>query len=328
MHALAPLVFGAVALAQEAASLERVAERYARAETYCEAGKWGFRMEPREAFQETAFRGCAHRDGRMLYVEHTDRDRQVYTWADVERFHRYSEFGSFYQTYDDRSFPTHWGYRRERLPALTSRLFTWDREQLEGRDVLRGLARYKPRPALSTPERLVFERFEDPYERRAERLFVSARDQTLVRYEQLKDGALLRYVEVAGQLDRPLSPTDLAHAAPLSVRYSFANNRAIFLGGLFALTVLLGAGIWAWLFVRVPDALHWRGRLWRFQLWALGGTAVLLALLSLVTLVSPGSGHPPAIFGVFLLAFWAALAFGLLASFTLASYPVQWLMRR
>ena len=331
MHALAPLVFAGVAAAQEAPSLERVAERYTRAETYCEAGKWGMRIEPQHGFQETAFKGCAHRDGRMMYVEHTDRDRQVYTWADAERFYRYSEFGDFYKTYQDRDFPTHWGYRRERLPALTSRLFAWDREKLDGRDPLRGLARYKPRPALSAPDRAVYERFQDPYERRAERVFLSVRDQTLVRYEELKDGVVMRYVEVTPQLDRALSAADLAHQAPWSTRYSFANNQPVFLAGLLALTVLLGGGVWAWLFVRAPDAqsvLHWRRKLWRFQLWALGATVILLVLLALVTLVSPGSGHPPAIILVFLLAFWAALGFGLLASFTLASYPVQWLLRR
>ena len=331
VHAVALLILGGVAQAQEPLHLERVAERYARAETYCETGKWGMRMGPQEGFQETAFKGCAHRDGRMKYVEYIDRDRQVYTWADAGRFYRHSEYGSFYKTYTDADFPTHWGYRRERLASLTSRIFAWDREHLEGRDPLSGLAAYKPKAALSTPERTVLERFEDPHERRGERLFVSNRDQTLVRYEQLQDGVVLRYVEVMPQLDRPLEAADLAHQAPLSTRFSLSNNQPVFLGALFALTALLGCGAWGWLFARAPDAesvLHGRRSLWRFQLWALGGAVLLLSVLAVGTLVTPDHGHPPAIVGVFILGFWCALGLGLLACFTLASYPAQWLFGR
>jgi len=330
MPAVALLILGSVARAQEPSPLERVAERYARAETYCETGKWGMRTRPQEGFQETAFKGCAHHDGRMKFAEHTDRDRQVYTWADAGRFYRYSEYGDFYKAYSDRDFPTHWGYRRERVPSLTSRIFAWDREHLDGRDPLRGLAMYKPKAALSTPERTAFERFQDPHERRAERLFLSNRDQTLVRYEQLTDGVVLRYVEVAPQLDRALPAGELAHQAPWSTRFSLSNNQPVFLGGLFGLTTLLSGGVWAWLFARVSDpqsVLHGRRKLWRFQRWALGGSVILLALLAVGTLVTPGRGHPPAIIAVFVLAFWCALGFGLLACFTLASYPVQWFFR-
>lgn len=330
MHTLALAIWASVAHAQEPSPLERVAERYARAETYCETGKWAMRTRPQDGFQETTFKGCAHRDGRMKFAEHIDRDRQVYTWADAAGFYRYSEYGDFYKTYSDRDFPTHWDYRREPLPSLTSRIFTWDREHLDGRDPLRGLAAYKPKAALSTPERTVFERFQDQYERRAERLFLSNRDQTLVRYEQLTDGVLLRYVEVAPQLDRPLSAADLAHQAPWTTRFSLANNQPVFLGGLFALTTLLSAGVWAWLFARASDrqsVLNGRRKLWRFQLWGLGGAVILLVVLAIGTLVTPGRGHPPAIFAVFALAFWFALGFGLLACFTLASYPMQWIVR-
>jgi len=256
--------------------------------------------------------------------------RQVYTWADAGRFYPYSEYGDFYKAYSDRDFPTHWGYRRERVPSLTSRIFAWDREHLDGRDPLRGLAMYKPKAALSTPERTAFERFQDPHERRAERLFLSNRDQTLVRYEQLTDGVVLRYVEVAPQLDRALPAAELAHQAPWSTRFSLSNNQPVFLGGLFALTTLLSGGVWAWLFARASDpqsVLHGRRKLWRFQRWALGGSVILLALLAVGTLVTPGRGHPPAIIAVFVLAFWCALGFGLLACFTLASSPVQWFFR-
>ena len=133
MHALVPLFLGGAALSQELPSLESVAERYARAETYCETGKWGMRSEAQHGFTETAFKGCAHRDGRMKYVEHIDRDRQVYTWADAAGFYRYSEYGDFYKTFTDRDFPTHWGYGRERLPSLTSRIFAWGMDRLDAR---------------------------------------------------------------------------------------------------------------------------------------------------------------------------------------------------
>jgi hypothetical protein len=330
MHALALLVLASVALAQEPLSLEPVAERYARAETYCENGKWGMRWEPHHPYQETAFKGCAHRDGRMMYVEYIDRDRQVYTWADAAGFYRYSEYGNFYKTYTDRDFPTHWGYRRERLPSLTSRIFAWDLDRREGGDSLRGLAAYKPKTALSTPERTVFERFFDSHERRGQRLYLSNRDQTLVRYEELKDGVVMRYVEVTPQLDRPVSAADLVHQAPLWTRFSFSNNQPVFLSAVFTLTVLLGGGVWAWVFARAPDrqsVLSGRRKLWRYQLVALGGTVIVLAVLAIGTLVTPDRGHPPAIVGVIVLGFWAALCFGLLACFTLASYPVQWLLR-
>ena len=327
-QALALLCLTGATIAQEPPSLVPVAERYAKAQTYCETGKWGFRTELKYPFQETAFKGCAHRDGRMKYVEHVDRDRQVYTWTDAAGFYRYSEYGSFYKTYTERDFPTHWEYRRERVPALTSRIFAWDAEHLEGRDPLRGLAAYKPKAALSTPERTVFERALDAYERRAERLYLSNRDQTLVRYEQLKDGVVMRYVEVTAQLDRPVQDADLAHQAPLSVRFSFDNNQPVFLAALFGLVTLISGGIWAGVFARAPDrnaVLDGRRKLWRFYFWALGGTAVVLLLLAALSIVAPGKGHPPAIVAVFVLAFWAALGFGLLACFTLASYPVQWL---
>jgi hypothetical protein len=326
-HALAGLALSGAAIAQEP-SLGPVAERYERAATYCETGKWGFRTEVKYPFQETDFRGCAHRDGRMKYVEHIDRDRQVYTWADAAGFYRYSEFGSFYKTYTDRDFPTHWGFRRERVPALNSRIFAWDLDHLEKRDSLRGLAAYKPNSARSTPERTVFERFQDAQERRGERLYLSNREQTLVRYEELKDGVVIRYAEVAAQLDGPVAEADLAHQAPFWVRFSLSNNQPVFLGALFALAALLSLGVWAWLFAHAQDAqavLDGRRKLWRFQLIALGVTVALLGVLAVLSIVSPGSGHPPAIFAVFVLAFWAALGFGLLACFTLASYPVQWL---
>ena len=325
---VAALVLSGAALAQEPISLERVGERYANAQTYCETGRWSMRSEPQHPFVDTGFRGCAHRDGRMKYVEHTERDRQIYTWADAARFYRYSEYGSFYDTYPDRDFPTHWDFRRERLPALTSRIFAWDQDHLDGRDALRGLAAYKPKPALSTPERTVFERFFDAHERTGQRLYVSNRNQTLVRLESLKDGVVMRYVEVTAQLDGSVSFADLTHQAPLWVRYSYRNNMPVFLAALFTLATLLGCAIWAWVFARArarQAVLDARRKLWLYYFVALGATVGLLAILTVVALVNPGRGHPPAIFAVYVIGLWAALAFALLACFTLASYPAQWL---
>ena len=323
------LVLGGAALAQEPSSLAPIAERYARAETYCETGRWAMRSEPQHPFVDTGFKGCAHRDGRMKYVEHTERDRQVYSWADAAQFYRYDEYGSFYDTYTDRDFAqAHWGYRRERLPALYSRIFAWDQDHLNGRDALRGLAAYRPNAALSTPERTVFERFFDPHERTGQRLYVSNRDQTLVRQESLKDGVVMRYVEVTARLDGPVPAADLAHQAPLWVRFSYRNNMPVFLAALFTLATLLGGATWAWVFAHAQarqTVLDRRRKLWRYYFVALGAVVGLLAILTAASLVNPGRGHPPAIFAVFVLGFWAALAFGLLACFTLASYPAQWL---
>ena len=328
---VATLVLSGAALAQEPPSLAPVAERYANAQTYCETGKWAMRSEPHHPFVDSAFKGCAHRDGRMKFVEHIERDRQVYSWADAAQFYRYDEYGWFYSTYTDRDFAqAHWGYRRERVPALNSRIFAWDQDHLDGRDPLAGLAAYKPKPALSTPERTVFERFFDPHERTGQRLYLSNRDQTLVRLESLKDGVVMRYVEVAARLDGAVSPADLAHQAPLWVRYSYRNNMPVFLAALFTLVTLLSCAIWAWVFAHAQarqTVLDGRRKLWRYYFVALGATLGLLVLLTVVTLINPGRGHPPAIVAVFLLGFWAALVFGLLACFTLASYPVQWIIK-
>lgn len=74
--------------------------------------------------------------------------------------------------------------------------------------------------------------------------------------------------------------------------------------------------------------LHWRRRAWVWQLRALAAVAILLLGLALLTSIGPDKGHPPAIVFVFVLATWAAVAFGLLAAITLAGYLVQPLVRR
>jgi hypothetical protein len=56
--------------------------------------------------------------------------------------------------------------------------------------------------------------------------------------------------------------------------------------------------------------------------------AAALLLGQLAVLAWGGSGHPPAIAYVMITAFWAAMAFGLLAGILLASYPAQRLARR
>ncbi|MNC87473.1 hypothetical protein D3C83_32020 [compost metagenome] len=95
---------------------------------------------------------------------------------------------------------------------------------------------------------------------------------------------------------------------------------------MLAIAVLLaGFGVWGRAFSRAEDpddVVHYRGRAWRFLLWAFLGTVALLAALTAATW--GGSGHPPAIAYVMVLAVFAAIGFGLAAAFVLASYPMQW----
>lgn len=327
--ALAPLA----ALAQEPVSIESVAARYLAAKTYCETGKWAMRYEQAQSISPPiAFTGCAHHDGRFKHVEHADQQRKIMNWSDDGiRLHRYSEYGRHFGNF---SLGDHvvsaWGYRRESLPALHSRLFTWDSARLAGKDVAAALPLYRLSPALSTPEYWVFERpGEDG--KTSERLRVSVKDRALVRYEALRGSDVMRYVEITSQeIDRPLTDADLSYEIPFFARYSLQNNPTVFIAGLFAAALAAGALFWGWLFARAEyreDVLRMRRRLWKVQIWALVVTAAILGVLALITSSGRDSGHPPAIVMVIILAVWAAVGFALLASFTLASYPMQFLFR-
>jgi hypothetical protein len=323
---LAPLA----ALAQEPVSIESVAARYLAAKTYCETGKWAMRYEHAQSISPPiAFAACAHQDGRFKHVEHADRERKIINWSDGTRFHRYSEYGRHYNDYPlTDHYVAVWGYRQETLPALHSRLFTWD--SARGKDMLGALPSYRPSPALSTPEYWVFERpGEDG--KSSERLRVSVKDRAIVRYESLRGGEVMRYVEITSQeIDRTLADADLSHEVPFFARYSLQNDPKVFIAGLFAAALAAGTLFWGWLFIRATDredVVRKRRRLWKIQLWALVAAVALLAILALITSIAGDTGHPPAIVFVMILALWAAVGFALTACFTLASYPMQLLFR-
>lgn len=320
------------AVAGEPASLESVAQRYFGVATYCETGKWGMRDGPEQGYTEIAFSRCAHSDGRFKLLEFTDRPRQVITWAHSGRHFRYSEYGRHYAEYslsDPPSFVSPYGSRGETYPAFLSRMFPWRTVNLWGTTAASAhLDAYQASPALSTPQHTVFERLGDAQRGTGERIWVLNRDRSIVRWEGLEKGVVMRFVEIASQeANRPLSEKDLTHDVPLLARYSLQNAPAVFMAGLFVAAGAVGMLFWAWMFRRAPsleDFVRMRRLLWRVQFWLFGGIAVLLAALAVLTSIGRDTGHPPAIVMVFVMAFWCAVAFALTAFFTLTSYPVQW----
>jgi len=313
----------ALALAASAApsqapppSVEAIAARYFQADTFCEAGTRGSRVEPRENFSRMTFAGCAHRDGRFKYIEHPGPG-QVVSWAEGEKFHRYWESNGQYREYALGDGLSLWGYRSAGSPALQSRLFSSGSTP--------ALAGYAPSGTLSSAHYTVFERFRD--QRWSERLWVRNEDQAIVKYEEARDGTVLRFVELTSQeLDRPLGDAELSYRVPPFAHISLQNNPLAFFAGLFAAAVLAGALFWSRLFARAPsveEVLRKRRFLWKLQLWVFGGIAAFLAVLAALTLATPDSGHPPFIVVVIVVAVWCGAAFALTACFTLTSYAVQ-----
>lgn len=314
-----------LAVASEATSIEPFVARYLKAHTYCETGKWGIRTDAKQGYAETAFRGCAHQDGRFKFVEHIDRDRQVYNWSDGRKFYRHSEYGDFYKelALGALEFTPSWTYRPEAQPAMHSLLFVWIAPP-------RGFDSFKVASALATPQHTAFERITQP--REALRFWVSNKDGSIVRYERLLDGAVMVYVDIASQqINLPIADADLTHAPPLLTRYSLGNNLPVFIVGLLGIAALAGALVWTWIFARaeyLADVAAGRQRLWKIQVWALVAAVVILGALAALTASGHDSGHPPAIVLVWILGFWAAIAFALAACFTLTSYLVELIFRR
>lgn len=323
------------ALAAEPASLESVAARYFGVDTYCETGRWGMRDGPEQGYSPISFSRCAHSDGRFKLVEHTDRPRKIYTWAHSGRHFRYSEYGRHYAEYslgDPPGFVSPYGSRGETYPAFLSRIFPWRTVSPAGTtEPAPHLDRYRVSRELSTPRHTVYERFSDGPYRRAERIWVLNQDQSIVRWEGVDNGVVLRFVEISSQeANRPLADGDLSHDAPLLARFSLQNDPAVFIAALFVAAGMAGMLFWAWMFRRasgLEDFARRRRRVWRAQFWTFGTIAALLAGLAVLTSIGRDSGHPPAIVIVFVLAVWSAAGFALTAWFTLASYPVEWLCR-
>lgn len=337
MHLLALLTLALLpilALAQEPMSVEPIAAGYFGGETYCETGKWGRRDEPKHGFTEIAFSRCAHRDGRFKSVEYVDRPQKEVIWSDSHKLYRHAEAANFYREspLDDLFLSTFPGNRSELYPLYLSRLFNQYSPNAPDQTSTRYLQSYKANSALSTTQHSVFERFDDENHRNSERLWVRNADKSIVRYQGLRDGAILHFAEITSlEVNRPLTAAELSHDAPLLVRYSLQNSPGVFIAGLFAAAGFAGALLWGWFFYRAAsfeDVVRKRRRLWRVQFWAFAGTAIALGALAVLAIIVPGRGHPPGIVLVFVLAIWCSVAFALTTCFTLMSYPLQWLLSR
>lgn len=322
------LLFVFLATATQAAeppTLESLAAPLLRAQTYCESGKFGATTSPNEPPPENSYQLCAHRDGRFKYVESPGETSQIVTWSDGRTLHRYVEYSRNYQQHDlaARGAEHFYDKPRESVPALHSRLFRWATRSGAGQDLLGSLRGYQVNRELSDERQTVYER-QNGDRRGGSRIRVTAKGG-LVRYEGLYDGVVRSYVQIEKrEVDRPLADADLARDVPLLERYSLQNNRAVFFGGMFVLTALVGLAFWAWRFAR---AEHWydvvvlRRHLWRIFAWAFASVAAVLGALAALSWDSPG--HPPAIVFVIALAGLAGVGFGLVACFLLSSYVAQ-----
>ena len=321
----------AVAATSEPVPLESLAAPLLQAKTYCESGKWGTKFQADPSFAETRYRVCAHSDGRFKYVENPGQPHQLVIWSDGRKLHRYVEYGGGYQQHDlaARSAEHVYERPRETVPALHSRLFRWATRSGAGLDLPGSLRGYQINGELSDTKQTVYE-FWDNERRGSPRIRVAAADGAIVRYENWYDGTLRGYVEITGrEVGGPLADSELGHDVPLMTRYSLGNNLPVFLAGLFVVVAIAGLAFWTWLFARAefPENIaDLRRRLWRYFAWAFGVVAIVLGLLAVATW--NGSGHPPAIVYVMVLAMWAAVAFGLVACFLLSSYAGQALSGR
>jgi hypothetical protein len=317
-------------MAAEPASLGSIATGYAAANTYCDAGKRGWRTDyrvpgmPEQTFEQT-FERCARRDGRFKYVETDKYSGLTANWSDGRQHYRYFKHGRVYQerSLDDVTLDVQYRDRSQIFPAFVLGLFAADpRDLLEGVRRTRYFEFFTRNTALSTPEYSVFER-ADTYG--SDRILIRNADQSIARYERVRGDVVMRYVEITSRtLNRNLTDGDLRYDVPLYVRFSLSNNPKAFVAGLFVIAGLVGALVWGWAFActdQIEYVTRKRWFLWRLQFWIFGVTGLLLAVLAAVS--AGGSGHPPAIVYVFGMGIVAAVAFGLTACFTLASYPMQ-----
>jgi hypothetical protein len=319
-------------------SIESIAAGYFSASSYCDAGKWGMRDEPGHRYTEELFERCAHRDGRFKYVEKREQGAITVNWSDSKQYYRYLPLGRRYQelSFDDPYLFGHYRDRTQIFPVFVFSLFSADPLRLGDKtERARYLQSFAVNSALSTPQYTVFESSTTLANSAnvnivwRERLWVLNANRSIVKFEQLKNEDVLRFVEITSrEVDRPLTGADLWYDAPLLARYSASNNLPVFIGGLIIAASLLGALFWGWLLARataIEEVLRKRKRLWRWQLISFGGVAIVLAALAALT--AGGGGHPPAIVYVYVLGVWCVVAFGMTACFILASYPLELLFR-
>ncbi|HYG54073.1 MAG TPA: hypothetical protein VD965_02125 [Burkholderiales bacterium] len=311
-------------------SFEAIAARYLVAQSYCDAGKRVIRHGPpiNSTHSET-FSRCAHRDGRFKHVENPGDRGELVSWSDGKKHRRFFLYNRFYQEHslDDAMHYDLYRNRSEIYPVFVFRFLSSEPRELTERERrTKWLQSFKPVASLSTPQVTVFQRAE------VERMHVRNADRMIVKHERLVNGEVSgETVLTAAELDRPLGAADLSHDVPLHSRFSPQSNFPAFVAILFVAVLLAGGAAWGIGFARASDpevVLENRARLWRFQMWAAIVVTGLLVVLAIVTSIGPQSGHPPAIVYVMVLAVFAAIGFGLLACFTLASYPAQWLLRR
>jgi hypothetical protein len=301
-------------------SPDAVVKRYLAARTYCETGKWSY---PPAA--QVRFSLCADRDGHFKFVQHAGEPREEVLWSSDTHIHRYRHDTHAYEE-RPRAVGQMEGVAPGRAPAATSRLLreTWGRGGAV--DGMTPLAGFAPNAELSTPTYAVVGRF-DTYWGFTERLSVRRSDGAMLRYEQLAGNKLRHVVELSTvQLDRPLTPDELSFRPPLLHRYSLQNSPKVFFAGVLVATACLGALAWACVFAFAADTarvLRVRSRLWRWWWWAFAVAAVAIGGLTVLALVSPGSGHPPAIIIPMLLASFGGAAFAIAGCLLLASYPAQ-----
>jgi hypothetical protein len=334
LSALVTALGSSLALAQAPESLQSIADRYLGADTYCETGKWGMRESPTQGYGDTPFARCAHSDGRFKFIEWAGTPHQIVTWTDGAKFYRYMEPIGLYQEYPASQpyLNVPYATRGELYPAFLSRLFPWRTTPSTVAQAAAHLDDFAPSSALSTHRHTVYERRGDEKGSTSERIWVLNEDQSIVRWEGLQGGDIRRFVEITSQhRNRKLAEEDLVHDVSLFARYSLQNNPKVFITGLFVAAALGGALAWAWLFARadsVQAIVRKRRRIWRFFAWTSGAIAAALAGLAVLSLIGGGSGHPPAIVIVMVMAVWCAIVLGLAALFMLASYPVQLLFER
>ena len=314
------------AAAQAPPSLDSIAARHFAAETYCEAGRYGVRLSASERFSLDTFAGCAHRDGRFKFFEDPGPG-QIVSWTDGETLYRYWQSNGQYREYplSEAANMNVFGYRSVAAAFLQSRLFT------RGAKDNPSLAGYRPSPALSSAEHAVFERADERWPGQSGRFWVRNADQAIFKYEEARNGEVMRFVELSSQeIGRPLADAELAHPVSPLTYVTLQNDPAAFFSGLFLAVPLAGAAFWTWLFARaasLDEVLRKRRLLWKVQLWGFGVTGVLIGALAVLSLVTPDSGHPPFIVVVVLMAIGWAVVFALTALFTLVSYAVQRLVR-
>lgn len=311
------------AAAQAPVALEAVVERYLAAQTYCETGKRFFPIPG-----EVPFSLCADGAGRFKYTEDLGRPQESVEWSDGPVVHTYRKDTRAYEEYS-RSSPraANDGFATGRPPAARSRLLRQSfigGEALDRPQPLRGFA-YAP--ALSTASESVFERFHAGTGR-WERLRVRNADGTMTAYEHVDaNGIRQHYVELSSvRIDGPLAVGDLSFSPGLLARYSLRNSPLVFLAAVLVLcSVAAGLG-WGRVFARAaqPQRIaHWRSSAWRWWRWLLLVTAAFVAVLTVLSILNPGSGHPPAIVVPLWIGLVAAVVFTFWACLLLVSYPVQ-----